>query len=259
MNLMNSTHFGKRIEDAIVDNKYDDFVKLLGKSEKRKLRNATRPIITGRRQIYTLYSPLTMAARQCRYEMLEYMLSINGIDVNYLDDYAKSMLMHLIDAKNEQKPADVKKCFNLLLANPRIDVNLMHVEHCTALMYAAPNHKCTDIIRMLRKHRNMNINITNSNGKTALLSASYAYGCASNVRELLKCENMNINGIYHNGQTTLHIAAYYDKTLMSIRQLLNCVNIKRTIMDRNGQATLTVNECRIDRQLACALLIHGYI
>src|SRR4051794_13302031 len=77
---------------AIMHNKFDDFLQLLGENDDERrinsMKNLQHPEENGR------ITPIMLACFYGRNEMLEYMLKLGNIDINHKDSTGLSCLQH---------------------------------------------------------------------------------------------------------------------------------------------------------------------
>ncbi len=128
-----------------------------------------------------------------------------------------------------------KEIFNILLANPNIDVNLQNKNKDTALYLAAKNGS-QEIATLLLAKENINVNLQDIDGNTAL-----HLGLQENkldvVKFLLAKENINVNLQDIDGNTALHFAIQKNN-LEIVKLILAKENIDVNLQNKNRETAL---------------------
>jgi hypothetical protein len=193
------------IYTTINENIYDEFVALIGICEDEKRKNATTPIISRISCSDKLHarindhptSPLTAVAFMFRPKMLEYLLSIKGLNVNHIDsDESCSPLVTVIRElydDNLDNVTDGLICLRLLLQHEKVNVNIAHFASAqTPLILSAGFCSHVAVTRILLLHPRINVNLANIICVTPLMFA-VMQGKASNVRQLIRQEGIDAN------------------------------------------------------------------
>jgi ankyrin repeat protein len=245
--------------EAIIDNKYEQFMELLGSDTESKCRNATQHMIHNNGMgIATFhYTPLTLASREQQYHMIECMLKIYGLDVNHVNYYGDTALHSLIKSVNKMNITNSKKSLQLLLSHDAVDVNLSNKEGVTPLILAVTKKtKHISIVKILLEHQGIDANVSDSNGFNALMhcvdGTQHSLNC---VRAILQMRNIDMNAKNKKGETALVIAINYVNNLYNKSEVLLC--IRQLLNYRTISIDDHLQKC--DFFYCSALLSHGFI
>lgn len=139
-----------------------------------------------------------------REEVIELLLDHPNIDPNLtIGDNREHLLTLAADS------AEVPR-MRLLLAHPRIDVNIQDTRGFTPLMVACENFhrdvRRAEVVRTLLSHPEIEVNRQNEDGSTALMIARLC-GFGEAVRALMARDDVDLNLRNVRGETALVIAA----------------------------------------------------
>jgi hypothetical protein len=240
---------------AIENDYFETFVVLIGESDYEISKNAMRFINESNIGDSDVdLSPFLLCAKYGRYEMLQYLLNIPGVDVNQRDVRERNALAHIIFAN----PNNGTFCAKLFLSNALFNINTLIK---TALMHAVTKESQFEIVKLLLKYEEIEVSVPSGTFvNTALICASRS--CITvNMRLLLRHQKVFVNETNWRAQTAL--LAFVDgydseRDLLSARQLLNQPNINvNYVYERNSSA----NSMTFDREqfLTHAMLTHGRI
>jgi ankyrin repeat protein len=173
---------------------------------------------------------LLVAAQHCQLSMVQYLLTVPGVDVNSTTREGMSSLIGTVSRGWES-------IVQVLLSDPRVDVNLATSDGCTPLYWAMRHgshslfdaiiarpdidltkrtnkgltflHLATDehMARVLLARHAIDVNATNSLGETPLHKAAQS-GNIDVVSLLLEQPEINVNVATAQGNMALHLALF---------------------------------------------------
>ncbi len=251
------------ILEAIQNNDLPTFKTLLGDSNEEIAQSANRPFS------HCIHHPglslFLACAKYGRYELLEFLLQIPGININHQDGTGNSALSVLIINKEDmQNYGDTLKCAKLLVSHPLFEFNLANNNNTTALMLAAMDEHHYQMLQLVLKVYNVDVTLRNNDNESAVLIATeWLY--ATNVRLLLRHPDIDINEIFDDGNTMLKSYVNWRNIgeigLLCGRQLLN-----RTDIDANNISNIIHSisiwdntDTLLHKIYTHALFTHGYI
>jgi ankyrin repeat protein len=250
------------IVDAISNNKFDDFIQLLGENDEERRENAMRnlqnPNENGR------ITPFMLACFYGCDRMLEYMLNLGNIDINHKDATGLSCLQHAAHLNHDyfiwQNAPNIleggRRCVKLLLSSPRIDVNAAIYNHSLMdsstfiISMTVYSDAHLPVLRMLLSHKDIYI-------PEDILMTSIIYGQWLNFHSLVRYADVNY--VNHLGKSVLRTTIDRRNTnlaLVAVRQLIDrdvCIHS----MDAEGHTAITVTQNQ--KYLVHALLTHAQI
>ena len=210
------------------------------------------------------YEPLIWAASRGYTEIVQSLLTVNGINANVVDSGGNSALMvaasngyteivkNLIAASDDiavnttnygngstalicAAELGYNEIVQNLCAVPSTQVNLGDKDKSTALMYAAKKGY-TPVVQSLLAFEGIDVNAINHKGCTALIWAAQ-YGYAPVVQSLLAFKGININAFDNFKSTALIWAAIGGYTEI-VQSLLAVKGIDVNVVDKGGHTAL---------------------
>jgi ankyrin repeat protein len=261
--LTDDIDFDTLIYNAIKNGDYNKFCELLGSDANQQQIIATRKIVdhdgSRNKKRKDIISLIILTACYGRIEMMDYLLDIDGVDVNDRDCRGCTALINIVE--DVHKSTASKLCFQRLLSHPAIDVNMHENTQSSALLFAAIDEQYLLALTMLLKHKNIDINRECQYGSTALSLAS-SHNCATNVRQLLKYERTDVNHLNKMKRTPLLISCGFykgdEKRMLTVRQLLDNTHIDVNQIDCCDKTALQYGE-RCDCVFTVAIILHNRI
>lgn len=153
----------------------------------------------GELNIYNEYTPLMHASDNGHHEIVELLLSTDGININFQD--VANGVPELSIAIRRGHAAVVRALTSILVFN----INLRTCNDYTYLNIAAEVGNI-EIIRILLAIEGINVNIRGGMGYTPLILAA-SYGHIEVVKALLAVKNINVNLLNVHGESALLAAA----------------------------------------------------
>ena len=190
-------------------------------------------------------TPLMIAVKDKKVEIIKHLLSIASIDVNIQSTFSKTALMFAFDSKNIE-------IIEMLLNDTRVDVNIQDKYGKIALMYAL-DLKNNEIIK------NVISKLNNINGKTALMNAFDSKNIEI-IKMLLEDEHIDVNIQDKNGKTVFMYAFGLQniEIIKKVISKLNNINVKnQSGKTALGYAIHTVNN--VNNEIIKHLLSIEYI
>jgi ankyrin repeat protein len=239
---------------AIEKNDVDTFKQLLGHNDDEIINNAMIFIkLPQHRLDHITHCPFLLCAEYHRYEMLQYLLNIPGIDINQKDTNGHNALMKIVWSKNFDNLTNQLNCAMLFLSNANFNVNSVDIYRNTVFMWALTDNTRYAIVKAMLKRSEIDVNFHGDMGNTAIMFASTS---SINVRLMLRNANVHINTTNHRGDTALHVFSRVKSNIHCIRQLLNHPDINVNIV--NNRNTTALSETLVfDKFFTHAMLIHG--
>jgi hypothetical protein len=249
--------FPADLYNAIVSSNYSQFVVLLGNTDEEKESHIMSEY-TDPDQILDTITPLTLAARYTRYNMLKYMLNYITIYTDHDAQAIYNAVSTCLDAFiNSVDVHNATQCLRLLLADTDDLVEMYERANdgnvrwdSLLLSRAMEDERYYRAVRLLLDHYNLNTCYVNDNHNTALLMA-IEHNQPVYVRYVIaRVDTFWTNG---DGQTPIaHLVRerFGEVGLQCARQLLN-----QRIIRQHARDWMIVD----DDYLLTALLVHGVV
>jgi hypothetical protein len=244
-NIFEDMALAQSLYDAICNNNYTAFVHLIGECEQTMLENAECIIVDTKNVV--VFPVLMMCLQYRRYDMLEYILHIDRINVNVTNGY-QTPLTTLAAYKNDKASL---KCLRILTSLPQIDINMRNDKFgkSTALSVAA--FSCADVarVKVLLAHKCIDVNSVDDIGLTPLMLATCNLD-GNIIRHLVRHTNIDVNMCTREcSALTIAVEECVDSAIMCMRQLLNHKQINVHWMNDVGNTALMVSPRppRVDR------------
>ncbi|RPA98775.1 ankyrin [Choiromyces venosus 120613-1] len=178
-------------------------------------------------------SPLCNAARNGIARIVSSLLQRKDVNVNARCPLGMSALSHAIYSPHYfSRSKELRYVIALLLADPRVDVNLPDHELRTPLHLALRSGRWF-ILDMLLKHEGVEVNARDKDGFTPLGYAIHSWGCHNLVELLLEDVRVDFNLANNEGLTPLHMAVI-KREVPLVRLLLAGGKVDTELVDGKG-------------------------